>query len=573
MRYFMLILVLVFYTIPEIYGKKISDNESFTSPVKPPFLFSGNFGELRASHFHSGLDFRTQGKTGMPVYAVKDGYISRIGVSPTGYGNALYMNHPDGTTTVYGHLERFNPKLEEYLRENQYDKETFAVNLSPFANEFTFKKGEIIAWSGNSGSSGGPHLHFEVRDTKSEYPYNPLLYGFGITDNSAPKISAVYVYPLTEKSNVGPSNSKKRFETIAVPGGYQLKNNLPLELFGKIGFGIQADDDFSGTGLKCGIYSATLLCDGLPVFGFKMDKFPFEDSRYANSQADYEERIKSHRWVQRLYRQPGNYLNIYDPSGKDGILTIEDGKSHQFEVIVCDAFKNKTSLKFRTICKKGNLSPVNQTFTKKFLFDQTNGFENEQIKIVIPKGSLYENLDFIWKSAPKPAGCYSALQFIQTRFVPLHKSYSISIKCDELPENLTDKALIVAIDPASGKKSAIGGEYSEGWVTTNTNIFGSFSVTIDKTPPVIVPLSVKEKKTLTDSTKLQFTITDNLSGIKSYRGEIDGKWVLFELDAKKDLITYVFDKNRMVLGKSHLLRLTVTDNKGNSSECKAIIYK
>ncbi|MEI6143731.1 MAG: hypothetical protein WCP85_30915 [Mariniphaga sp.] len=360
---------------------------------------------------------------------------------------------------------------------------------------------------------------------------------------------------------------------IAVPGGYQLKNNLPIELFGKIGFGIQADDDFSGTGLKCGIYSATLLCDGLPVFGFKMDKFPFEDSRYANSQADYEERIKSHRWIQRLYRQPGNYLNIYDPAGKDGILTIDDGKSHQFEVIVCDAFKNKTSLKFRTICKKAQLPTVYQPFTKKFLFDQQNGFENDQIKIEIPKGSLYDNLDFIWKSTPKPAGCYSAIQFVQTRFVPLHKSYSISIKCDALPENLQDKALIVAIDPASGKKSAIGGEYSGGWVSTNTNIFGSFSVTIDKTPPVIAPLSIKEKKTLTDSTKLQFTITDNLSGIKSYRGEIDGKWVLFEYDAKKDLITYVFDKNKMVFGKSHLLRLTVTDNKGNSSEYKAIIYK
>jgi hypothetical protein len=216
---------------------------------------------------------------------------------------------------------------------------------------------------------------------------------------------------------------------------------------------------------------------------------------------------------------------------------------------------------------------MNQTFTKKFLFDQPNEFDNDQIRIGIPKGALYENLDFIWKSSPKPSGCYSPIQFVQNRFVPLHKPYSISIKCDALPENLSDKALIVTIDPASGKKSAIGGTYSDGWVTGNTSSFGSFSITTDQTPPVIVPLSIKEKKTLTDSQKLQFTITDNLSGIKSYRGEIDGKWVLFEYDAKKDLITYVFDKNRMVFGKSHLLRLTVTDNKDNFSEYKSIIYK
>lgn len=569
----MLILMLIFYAKTELHAKKTSDNESFISPLKPPFLFSGDFGELRASHFHSGLDFRTQGQTGLPVCAAKDGYISRIGVSSTGYGNALYMNHPDGTTTVYGHLERFHPKLEEYVREKQYDKESFQVNLSPFTEEFSFKKGEIIAWSGNSGSSGGPHLHFEIRDTKSEIACNPLLYDLGIKDNSAPKIAAVYVYPLTQKSNVGQLSIKKRFETVPIPGGYQLKNNLPIELFGKIGFGIQADDDFNGTGLKCGIYSATLLCDGIPVFGFKMDKFAFEDSRYANSQADFEERIKSHRWVQRLYRQPGNYIKIYDPSKEDGIFNLDDGKGHEFEIIVSDAFKNKTKVKFRTICKKEPLPSINHPVTKKFPFDQPNEFANDQIKIAIPKGALYDNLDFIWKSSPKPPGCYSPIQFVQTQFVPLQKPFTISVKCDALPESLTDKVLIVAIDAATGKKIAIGGEYSDGWVTANTNIFGSFTVSVDKIPPVIIALSIKDKKTLTNNAKLEFKITDNLSGIKSYRGEIDGKWVLFEYDAKKEVITYAFDKNRMAFGKSHLLRLTVTDNKDNRSEYKAIIYK
>ena len=573
MRVVLSIFVFIICFFPCLHAQKGSANDSFTCPLKPPYLFSGNFGELRPSHFHSGLDFRTQGRTGLPVLAVKEGYISRIGVSPTGYGNVLYMNHPDGTTSVYGHLEKFRPEIEQYVKKKQYDRESFQEDLSLSSNEFYFKKGEIIAWSGNSGSSGGPHLHFEIRNTKSERACNPLNYNLGIKDNSAPRIAAIYVYPLTANSNVGQERQKKRFETIPAPGGYRLKNNATVELYGKIGFGIQAEDFFSGAGMKCGIYSATLSCDGKQVFGFTMDNFSFDETRYANSLADYEEYLKSKRWIQRLYRQPGNHLDIYDPSGKNGILNLEDGKSHEFEIVVCDAFKNKATLKFRSVSKK-SLSPARtQSCTKHFLFDQTNEFKNEKIKIEIPKGALYDNLDFVWKSLPKPAGCYSELQQVGSRFVPLHLAYSLSVKCDNLPDDLKDKALIVLVDPASGQKSAIGGEYSGGWVTVKTNIFGTFSVAVDRTPPIITPLSIKDKKTLTNNSKVQFKITDNLSGIKSFRGEIDGKWVLFEYDAKSRTITYLFDKSRMTFGKSHLLKVTVKDNQLNETVYKAIIYK
>ena len=248
-----------------LWAQKNPVNDSFTGPLKLPFSFSGNFGELRINHFHSGLDFRTEGQIGMPVHAVKEGYISRIGVSTTGYGNALYMNHPDGTTSVYGHLDKFHSKLQQYIKEKQYDRESFQVNITPLSGEFYYTKGEIIAWSGNSGSSGGPHLHFEIRNTKSERAYNPIFYIPGFKDNSAPKIMSVYVYPLTTNSNVGPDRSKKRFETVSVPGGYRLKLNLPIGLYGKIGFGIQAEDNYNSTGLNWGIYSATLFCDGKQV--------------------------------------------------------------------------------------------------------------------------------------------------------------------------------------------------------------------------------------------------------------------------------------------------------------------
>jgi hypothetical protein len=573
MRIILSILCYLLSSISGIQAQKIAATDSFTDPLKLPVSFAGNFGELRPSHFHSGLDFRTGGQTGIPIHAVKDGYISRIGISITGYGNALYMNHPDGTTSVYGHLERFSPKLQAYVKEKQYNRESFQLDITLSPGEFRFKKDEIIAWSGNSGGSAGPHLHFEIRNTESERAYNPIFYIPGLKDNSAPKIKAIYVYPLSDNSSVGLDLSKKRFETIPIPGGNRLKSNLPIELFGKIGFGVQAEDDYNGSGFKWGIYSATLFCDGKQIFGFKMDNFSFDETRYANSQADYDEYIKGHRWIQRLYKQPGNHLDIYDQTDKNGILNLDDGKSHEFEIVVCDAFKNRTSIKFKTISKKIPFQAKIKPNGKQFFFDQPNEFENDQIKVEIPKGALYDNLNFIWKSTPCPKGCYSELHQVHSKYIPLQKNYSLSIKCEGMPSEFRDKALIVSVDPFSGQQSAIGGEYSGGWLTVKTNLFGSFAVAIDKTPPVILPLSIKDKKTLMNPLKLAFKISDDLSGINNYRGEIDGRWALFEYDAKSKLLTYTFDKERMTFGKSHLIRLVVTDNKENEAEYKAIIYK
>ena len=573
MRFISSVLLLIICFFSTLIAQNDPDNVSFTSPIKPPFLFAGVFGELRPSHFHSGLDYRTQGRTGIPVFAVKDGYISRIGISPTGYGNALYMNHMDGTTSVYGHLRKFHPRIQEYLKQKQYDRECFQINLIPSSGEFQFKKGEIIAWSGDSGNSGGPHLHFEIRDTRSERAFNPLFFHLGITDNSAPKIIALYAYPLSETSNIGPNRNKKRFDVVTVPGGYRLKNNSPIELFGKIGFGIQAEDYFNGTGLKCGIYSATLFCDGKEIFGFKMDHISFGDARYANTQADYEEHLQSNRWVERLYKLPGNYLDIYYPVNSNGSLNLDDGKGHEFEIVVCDAFKNKAVLKFRSIEKRSQLPVINKPFTREFLFNKANEFENKNIRIQVPKGALYDNLKFVYSSAPGPKGCYSELHQVHNKFIPLHIPYSLSLKCKGIPDNLREKTLIVSFEPSTGRKTAIGGEYSGGWVTVETNLLGSFTVAVDRTPPVIKPLSIKDNKILTDSYKVQFHISDDLSGIKSYRGEIDGKWVLFEYDEKTGMLTYTFDQEKMPFGKSHLLRLVVTDNKKNSTEYKAIIYK
>jgi hypothetical protein len=556
-----------------LFAQKNPGNESYDGPVKIPFSFAGNFGELRPSHFHTGLDFRTQGRTGIPVYAVKDGYISRISVSPSGYGNVLYLNHPDGNTTVYGHLEKFTPLVNEYVKDRQYYTESFQVNLTFTPVEFSFKKGEIIAWSGNSGSSGGPHLHFEIRDTKSEIAMNPLFIIPGIQDNSAPKITSVFIYPLAENSQIGGSHEKRRFEPNALRNANHSKTNSPIILFGKIGFGIQAGDFYNGNGIMCGIYSATLFCDEKPVFGFKMNKLSFDQMRFANSQVDYEERIINHRWIQRLFKQPGNRLDIYDPNINNGILDFEDEKSHNIEIIVADAFNNHTSLKFKVLSVKTQVPAIKKPMGTEFLYDRENEFKNDKVKVNVPKGALYDNLRFIYSIGTIPAGCYAQLQEIHLKTVPLNKSISISIKVNGLPARLEDKALIVNFNKANGQKEYVGGTFSHGWVSAESFEFGTYTVSVDTIPPSVTPLSIQDKKTLMDNSKIQFRISDNLSGIKSYRGEIDNKWVLFEFNAKSKLISYTFDKSRMTFGKSHHLSLIVVDNKENRSEYKAVFFK
>jgi hypothetical protein len=570
-KYYWIAFLLVLCLSNSLLSQNNTAKEYFSSPLKLPFSFSGNFGELRPSHFHSGLDFRTQGRIGIPVYAAKEGYISRVSVSPTGYGNALYITHPDGLTTVYGHLSRFNSRIQAFVRDRQYYTENYQINVTLTPQEFNVTKGELIAWSGNTGNSGGPHLHFEIRNTKSERAMNPVFYLRGIKDNSAPSILSLYAYPLSAQSHINKSSSKKRFSLIKAAGGYSLTNNA-IEAFGRIGFGIQANDDFNGTGIKCGIYGATLFCDGKAVFEFKMDDFSFDKTRYSNSQMDYEESFVNKRKIYRLYRQPGNELDIYNPLINDGILELEDGKTHNIQIVVSDAFHNKSILKFKVLSHKYALPETKFPSATMFSYDKENKFKNEEVKIVIPKGALYEDFRFFYGNSPKRKGYYSNIQEIHDPTVPLQKPFQISIKAEDLPEELEEKSLIVRIDNF-GNRSSAGGDFSGGWVTTQTSEFGNYAVSFDTVSPVIVPINIRDRKFLINKNEVQFRIGDNLSGVKTFRGEIDDKWVLFEYNPKTGIISYIFDKDRFEFGREHHLKLVVTDNKQNQSEYDATFYR
>lgn len=548
------------------------DANYYAAPLKIPFFLAGNFAELRPNHFHAGIDIKTQGRTGLPVFTAAEGTVSRISISPSGYGNALYINHPNGTTTVYGHLESFAPQIADYIRKIQYEKETFSIDQQVPAGTLPVKKGEQIAKSGNAGSSGGPHLHFEIRRTKEEILLNPLLFHMPVKDKVKPLIQSLMVYPVSDDAGVSGKQQPQRFETILTGNSYQLKNKQAIPVWGKIGFGLQAVDLLDGSPNKCGIYSIKLCIDNEVIYSFAMDNLVIDETKYINSHLDYEQAIRTGRRFYRTWLEPGNKLSIYSIAEKRGIFKATDNKPHQVRYEVTDAYGNATSLAFTIQSKETSFTPA-ESKGELFKYNRNNHIRNDNIEFSIPEGALYEDVDFIYEKKPGNPKFYSSVFQLHDPYTPLHFACPLRIKAVNLPANLESKVMLAQVDPVSGRIYSGTGKYVDGWVEGNIRVLGNYALVVDTQAPKIVSLSIADKKPLKDANKLKFRITDNLSGIETFRGTIDGKWVLFEYDLKNNLISYTFDKSRMQFGKNHTLNLEVADYKGNTSTYKANFYK
>jgi hypothetical protein len=548
------------------------DKNYYAVPVKIPVFLAGNFAELRPNHFHAGIDIKTQGKTGLPVFAAADGYISRISISPTGYGNVLYINHPNGTTTVYGHLESLIKPVQDYIRNLQYEKETFTIDQTVPEGLLLVKKGEQIAKSGNSGSSGGPHLHFEIRRTKEEIVLNPLQYNMPVKDKIRPLIQSLMIYPVSEDASVSGKQIPQRFETIQTGNKYQLKINKTIPVYGEIGFGIQSIDLLDGNPNKCGIYSIKLSVDNRLIYSFKMDELVMNQSKYVNSHMDYSIAMKTGRRLYRTWLEPGNKLEIYDSLEKRGIFQATDEKIHQVNYEVSDAYGNSTNLSFAIQSQKISF-PKKEAKGKHFRYDRKNKIDTDNIEFTVPEGALYSDVDFLFETKASSAKFYSPVYQLHNSTVPLHFACPLRIKANNLPENLQSKVMLAQVDPNTGKVYSATGKYERGWVEGNIRVLGNYALVTDVVAPKITPLIFTEKKTLKDQNCLKLKVIDNLSGIESIRGTIDGKWVLFEYDLKNNLITYTFDKSRLEFNKDHDLNLEVTDFKENTSTYKTKFRK
>ena len=527
----------------------------FMSPLDIPMDLSGNFGELRTNHFHSGFDFRTQQKEGLKVYAVADGYVSRIKISTYGYGRVIYIDHPNGYTTVYGHLQDPVVKIDQYIKIEQYKTQSFEVEMFFKPNEIPVKKGEVIALSGNTGSSGGPHLHFEIRDTKSEKAINPYHFGFDqlMTDTRKPKISSLYVYPIDENSIVNQSKRPLPINLSLQKDGTYLAEKVLAK--GKIGFGVQAVDLFDKTYFTFGLYKVQSFLNGNMAFNCQFDSCPFDELRYINAYIDYYKYKTSKLKIQKLFMKTPFPLSIIETNKTNGIVDVVSNFTSTYRIELSDFYGNKTvisvPIEFST---SENIIAEEVPKSKYFIkTDKDSNFEKDNWAVFFPSRTFYEDfyLDFDVKDN---------VMTVQNDLTAVHNNFLVTVT-DNAKEN-DEKTFIASVK--NGKLSFNNTKRIDNTFSTYTKKLGEFKVSRDTIAPRVSISKSIEGKWITNQKAIQLYISDEMSGVNTYNGFINGNWVLFEYEHKNNKITHYFDDKFLNEGENDL-KVVVTDNVGNST--------
>ncbi|TWP26855.1 M23 family metallopeptidase [Apibacter muscae] len=520
--------------------------KDFRSPVQIPISLSGNFGELRNNHFHAGIDIRTQQRIGLKVLAPKYGYVSRIKISPYGYGKAVYIDHPNGYTTVYGHLSELKGDINTKAREEQYKKQNYSIDLYLKPNELPVTEGDLIALTGNTGGSGGPHLHFEVRDTKTEEILNPFLFGFDIADNVPPQINGTWIYPID-----GIVNGSREKIMVSQGGNYFAA--------GKIGFGIKTYDKQNASNNLNGIYFIKTYVNGELISEYIANRHSFDESRAINATIDYKEKLNRNSWIYRTYLLPGNTLQMYEQTQNKGIVEIESGKNYSIKLVAGDFAGNTTTRSF-TVQGIENISTSTKPAKGKYTAEILKPLEIKEngIHIKFDKGSFYENIDFDFQ--PLEINKFK----IHNSSVPLHKAFELSIKPDwsTLDKNKAEHYVIFRqSNYGPAKKQYLPTIYKNGIFTASPKDLGEFSLVLDDIPPTITsPMLTKSKQV---GKKLSFIIKDAESGIKSYDVWIDGKWILAEYEYKQNSL-FIPDLSKEGIDKGfHEVEVRVMDEANN----------
>lgn len=535
----------------------------FASPVDIPVSLSGNFGEPRRLHFHTGIDIRTNGESGYRVLAAAGGYISRINVSGSGYGNALYITHPNGFVTVYGHLLRFSPAIMERLRREQYAKESFAVDFKLQPKELIVKQGELIALSGNTGGSGGPHLHFEIRDSL-ENIINPALFGYKLKDEIKPVVNFLKFYPMNELKYKSDGYRTKVFNS---EGMYRVTGDLVELNSPEIGISVNAYDRMNNTESHVGIYSLKMYDGKQLLYECRMDKISFDERRYVLSHIDYPIFMnESKKAFHRCFTEPGNQCKIYPQLINGGVLNLSDKKTHDIKIEVGDVKENISTIEFKVKYDEQSALFKEKPFsyTTRFDANHENEFSNQDIQLKIPTGCLFDQVYFNYSSSPTTdTNIYSKIHQLDKSTTQLFTWFDISIKTEKLKPGLASKAIVVYKD-GSQPAAPRGGKYENGYVSARSREFGTYYVRIDNTPPRISPLNVSPGKNMRVYKKLLFRLTDNLSGISDFDTYLDDKWVVTDYDAKSSTLTHSLSSG-LPTGY-HTFKVVATDERKNQSE-------
>jgi len=566
MRQIFLIFVELFSFAFTLLAQPRLDTLGWRSPVDIPIYLAGNFAELRADHFHGGIDIKTQGKEGFKLYAVKDGYISRIKITPGGYGKAIYVTHPDGYTSVYGHMQDYNIQIDRYVKQAQYKQKNYSVDLFPDKDELVVKKGDVLGLSGNTGGSGGPHLHFEIRETSTSRPLNGLLLGYDIDDTIAPKMFFLYAYPQNYQSAVNGSRTHKVFSLNNAGTRYKIKNSDTLLINGEVGFGLKVSEFLNNSANRCGVYELDLWVDGELYMQQVYDKFSFAESRYINSLMDYEASEELNRKLYKLYRDPNSQLSIYKKDIDRGLVSGEPGQVKKVLIEAKDVKGNTSKLEFY-LRFKNKINRELPEYDKIIAWQNDFTLDTAGFKMEMSAKSLYDTLFMTFAiDKQRLPGTFSDSYILHNRTVPVHKSFDISVPCDQIDSSLYNKVMLARV--VNKNFIPAGGYYVNGKVEGKVSNLGKYVVVVDTTAPKITPLDgLSAKHDLTTVSELRFKIDDNFSGIKDYKATINGNWVLFEWDPKNRLITYKKDEYMPKDGLCDF-ELVVTDNRGNQSVFK-----
>jgi Peptidase family M23 len=538
----------------------------FNKPLNIPVSLAGNFGALRSNHYHMGLDFRTQQRENLPVMAAAEGYISRIKTEPYGYGNAIYITHPNGLVTLYAHLNSFYAALENYVIAKQCADKKWHQDFDVPPGLFVVKKGQFIAYSGNTGSSEGPHLHFEIRDKKNGNNLNPLLFGLGVGDNIPPVFNRLALYnrneTIYENAPLFVKIKKVKRKNKIIPNAYESMDSVIKIPLGKFSFGIGAEDK-TNESFMFGIYRAELYVDSILQCAFSMNNFSYDDSRYINAGIDYSTRYDGGPYIQHLCQLPGNRIGIFDTDAGNGVLQLNDDTIHSVQIIIKDVMGNRSSLQLKM--QRDSLAAFNKyersAVAKKLDPNKNEVFENDAFSVKFHQTSLYDTVYATYSTQPKQMPYVSAIHSFSDYHTPVHDSIVVSIKAKaNLPDSVKQKTVMLL---RSGRKFDVQkGSWKGDWVEAKWWNFGQFFLWKDTIKPILTPVNVYDSAVFIKDRKLVFNAKDEIGDLQCFEGFIDGAWVIF----KQNDNTYTYSFDDRCLPGWHTLKAVATDAAGNTKE-------
>ncbi len=549
-----------------LLGIRSHGQQNLQPPLEIPLHASGNFGELRGTHFHAGLDIKTQQRTGVKVYSTEKGYVSRIKVSTWGYGKVLYITHPNGQTTVYAHLDKFEGAIADYVLKHHYAKQAFEIEMFPSKGELPVEKGELIALSGNTGGSGGPHLHYEVRDTKTQEVLNPFSTGLGknLVDTKAPTVNSLRAYVVPYKGNV-------QNGTIDVDITYRDQGNgviIADTVFakGQIGFGIDTHDTADFNTNKNGVYKLRAYQDDKLVFGYVFDRFSFSETNLVNALVDYPLYVNKGRRVQKLFYPKAYNLSVLDKGLGNGTIGVNPGDNITYTIELCDYHGNETKIIIPVVYnQEADFEQKSEKpDTHRILTQNSFELKSDFAKVSIPSNSFFDDFDL-------ELSTQGNILLFHNNQVYSKKNMKVEFDISAMDLVNPDKAFIGLVDK-KGNKTYYNTTKKGNIYSINTKNFGQYQILYDSIAPKIYSPSFKQGDWLSNASKISFKISDDLSGIKSFEGYINGKWILLDYDHKTKQIVHYFSDGIVGSSKQEL-RIIVSDNLGNETQFETHFYR